>query len=277
MPEQGKHNTSTLSGVGHPSGGLADSLRPSSPQIKPPQRHCSNPRGWLWMRCKHGTNVLVPLKCGGCDACLERRRAKHVARISYAILEFPPCGKLEVTSTPGATWLDLMRAWQQMMRRIRQVAPGAEYAAIKEEGPDTGMLHLHVILTGWRYISQRQLSTWWLTYSGAPVVWIRRVASRYAAHYVAKHLTKGVDHMRNPVTYSRGFPRQEFEAPLQFICKCRRVPDDWQLTHVHGWGILLAQLAPGCDCFKDADPLHDGERAWLALISDRSPPRYPDG
>lgn len=253
------------------------SINLSDEEIKSPLRHCLHPRGWLWMRCKHGTDVLVPLKCGACEPCMERRSAKHIARIAAAAINYPPAAKYEVTSKPGTTWPEMMRAWQQMMRHIRTVSPKCEYAAVKEEGPLHGALHLHVILVHWRYIPQRQLSRWWRSLTGAGVVWIRRITSVNAAYYVAKHLGKDVYKMRNPVTYSRGFPREEFEAPLEFICKCRHYPHDMSLPFVHGWGMLIGDLAPGCDCFEGAEPMTDGNYMWLALISDRWPPRYPGG
>lgn len=273
MQAQEEHHTSTLAGAGGPSDRLVDSVRPDSLKIKPPSRHCERPRGWLWMRCPHGTDVCVPLKCGHCDACLERRKAKHVARICYAIYEFGPAAQLEFTSRPGMTWPEIMRAWSKMIALIREVNPAAQYAAIKEAGPETGMVHLHVIIVNWKYILQRDLSRWWEKLTGAPVVWVQRVTSSNAAFYVAKHLTKDVARMRNPVTYGRGFPKHAFQPALKFICKMDHMFDDWPLTAVHGWGILIRELAPGCDCFPDARPLHDGERAWLALCCHRWPRR----
>lgn len=246
-----------------------DALIADSAQPTPPERHCLSPKGWLWMKCRHGTDVLVPLKCGHCDPCLERRRAKHIARIIYAVNDWGPGRTLELTSRPRTPWPVVMRAFSNLLRRIRQIAPATQYAAAKEEGPDTGMKHLHVVLINSGYLPQSKLSAWWNHYLGAPVVYIRKITSNNAAYYAAKHVTKEAQRQRNPVTYSRGFPSQPFRQELIPYMRIRRIPDWLSLTHQQGWGMIIGQHAPGCDCFPDAQPIHDGERIWLDLHSAR--------
>lgn len=262
-----RHTVPDPRGGAGKAGHLIDNSTTPVAEVKPPNRHCENPRGWLWMRCPHGTDVVVPMKCGKCDACLQRRRAKHIARICYGIYEFGPAAKLELTSRPGATWKEIMRAWSKMIARIRETVPDAQYAAVKEAGPDTGMLHLHVIVVRWKYILQRQLSSWWDDFMGAPVVWVRKVDSSNAVYYVTKHITKDVARMRNAVTYSRGFPKHVFEPTLEYVMKMSHIPDDFVLTAVHGWGILMGDIAPNCDCFPGRQPIEPEERLWLASHS----------
>ncbi|MBA7633563.1 hypothetical protein ES703_41131 [subsurface metagenome] len=179
---------------------------------------------------------------------------------------------LTVTSLPGADWPHVMRAWSHLVRQIRKVAPATQYAVIKEVGPDTGMLHLHAILLFSKYLPQSDLSNWWEHYSGASIVDIRGITSAGSIRYLAKHITKQVDQLRNPVTYSRTFPVEEFEQTLELICRMPRIPDDFTLTHVHGWGMLLGQLAPDCTCFKQLTDIEPEERLWLASHSHPSWP-----
>lgn len=267
-----QHPNQTLTGAASEAGHVIDKVPKPPHAVNSPHRHCSAPRGWLWAQCSHGTHVHVPLKCGKCEACLERRRAQHTARMAYAIAEFPPTRLLTLTSHPGTDWPQIMKGFASLVRRIRKTAPDTQYAAIKERAPRNQIKHLHVVLVNSAYIPQADLSKWWQHYNGAKIVDIRKIYSTAAVGYISKHLTKQSQQFRNPVTYSRHFPKQPFESTFEIIMKVDHIPDATILTGVSGWGTLVGPLAPDCDCFTDLVDLTDGERIWLASHCPRSPP-----
>lgn len=147
------------------------------------------------------------------------------------------------------TWPDIMKAWNKLKTRLRLQMPSLQYVTAKEEGPKTGMKHLHVVLFSWQYVPQAQLSEWWQSYTGAWSVGIQRVDGEHAARYVAKHFGKVNPLTRRVVSFSKHWPKlscpdYHFEAepaydvPLNVYCLATS-PDGWKLEF----------LTPGCHCF----------------------------
>lgn len=184
---------------------------------------------------------------------------------------------LTLTSLPNTSVTDMMAAWNRFKTALRRVAGGFEYAAIKEFGSTTGMLHLHVVLTGWSFIPQHTLSAMWRKASrGAFVVDIRSIpdperTARYVAKYVSKTIAR-ID-VRKAVTYSRGWPKlaerearwhatgEEWDSPTA-------PPKRWDAVLAGG---ALVSVDRGCECVSEtghpyaaADVLRDLERQRLS-------------
>jgi len=246
---------------------------------------CSNPAGYLRVRCSHGSEVWVPRRCRRCDECVTLHRLGVVARIRAGI-ESDPTGAalLTVTSLKGTTPEELMKAWNRFRLWLRRQAPSVQYAAVKERGAG-GMWHLHVVLLGWPYVPQAKIAAAWRKASGgAYVVDIRRIdhagkAASYVAKQVAGYLTKALrGDVKKRVTYSRGFPK-EAEGPE----KWELVGEEWPHKFpppsagsvvLPGGGVVV--LSRGCECVARAAPAsYDQHRRWWALMAGRS--AYRDG
>lgn len=242
--------------------------------LQPPSGHCLEPYGWVSAECDHGSRIHVPMTCGRCGPCLERRAWTHRCRIHYAVGRDGPASMLTLTSRPGTTWPQIMRAWQSLVRTLRRDAPSLEYVCVKEFGPDRHMKHLHIITLHPSYIPQATLSQLWSKYLGAPIVWITHVDPARGATELAKYLTKPPPRGLRTITYSREFPEQEFPHNFHFRGRRTDIPDDMALTATLACGILVETVAPGCTCLPDCPPITPGERAWLALLSrpSRAPP-----
>jgi len=227
---------------------------------------CQSPRGWRVVSCPHGSLVWVPSRCRRCDGCAELRRRRIARRIRMGLRLLDPSSStaamLTLTTRPRTSPRSLMRYWNAMRQWLRRRLPDLEYVAVKEYGSLSGMIHLHVIVTGWVYIHQSELSDAWRRLAdGAFRVDIRRLygpedlAARYAAKYVAKAL--GSRYSRKVVTYSRGWPRPE-SGPSWRLTPWRTSspdrPNPLVTTAELGGGALLFALADDCSCLMDLDP-----------------------
>ena len=153
---------------------------------------------------------------------------------------------LTLTSRPGMTVERMMRAWNRYKGWLRRQVPGVQYAAVKEFGTASGMLHLHVVLVGWRRVSQRELSARWERCSGARVVDIRKVEVEdggQAARYVTKYVGKGLAgrDLRQMVSFSRGWVKDAFDKG-----PWRATGERWERSGSPAVGRLLATLGAGC-------------------------------
>jgi hypothetical protein len=165
-----------------------------------------------------------------------------------------------------------MRAFQHLIKFLRKTSPDLAYAACKEEGSDTGMRHLHVVLIGFQYTPQSSIARRWRELTGAFVVRIERLRSDRAGYYVAKYVSKDLDAARKHVTYSKNFP------PLP--------PSDLKAAHVAETSYLgpsnvaiwtpmpgiVQTLVEGCRCFGEPHPVTMDEHRWLRFLQDHSPP-----
>lgn len=210
--------------------------------------------------------MAIPMVCNRCDTCLRHRAAIAAAKIRAA-LEWTGGGvMLTLTSRRGRTWPEMMKAWTQCVRLIREDAPEAQYACIKERGKKTGMRHLHVILVYWHYIPQARLSAWWKALNGSPVTWIQKVDPAKGAHYVAKYVRKGPPPNQRSIHCSLGFPHWKHVSSWRFLGKIAGVPDDCPDLRCTPAGAVVLHWAH-CDCIpENAERLTWGERMWLALL-----------
>lgn len=156
---------------------------------------CEHLKGWRVFECEHGNVVHVPLTCRACGPCVARRMASLEARIIRGVLESGADRVyfLTLTSLPGATWAEIMRAWQKMASWIRRRYPAMQYACRKDVGASGVNYHLHVVMVHAGYIDQQLYSSKWAALVGAPVVWIRRLRGkgvRDVAQYVTKYVTQ---------------------------------------------------------------------------------------
>jgi hypothetical protein len=222
--------------------------------------------------------MAIPMVCNRCDTCLRHRAAIAAAKIRAA-LEWTGGGvMLTLTSCRGRQWPDMMKAWTQCVRLIREEAPEVQYACIKERGKKTGMRHLHVILVYWHYIPQARLSAWWKALNGSPVTWIQQVDPAKGAYYVSKYVRKGPPPNQRSIHCSLGFPHWKHVSLWRFLGKIAGIPDDAPDVRCTPAGAVVLHSAH-CPCIpQNAEKLTWGERMWLALLwplSSRQPQAEP--
>lgn len=171
---------------------------------------CRSPAGWLQVGCGHGSVVWVPLRCRHCRGCIEGHLRRVRARLKHGLNELGgDCAMLTLTSMPGMSWVEVMKAWNKLRGWLRKRVPDLEYAAIKQEGSVAGMRHLHVVLGRWRYVEREAIKREWERLTGAYMVDIRRKGASGAVNYVVGYVTSKLEgsDLRKRVTYSRGFPK----------------------------------------------------------------------
>jgi hypothetical protein len=79
--------------------------------------------------------------------------------------------------------------WNALRTEINDRYPGLSYVWIRHEGDENGRPHLHLLVD--RYLPQETLSVLTERVGLGPVVDIRRVNARNAAHYLTSYLGKG--------------------------------------------------------------------------------------
>ena len=226
------------------------------------------------MMCGHANRVWLPRRCRQCGGCRTARRFKALARIHAGLDEAADVAFLTLTTTPGADWPKTMRRWQQMVRWLRRASPQLEYVAVKELGGRHGMLHLHILLTGYRFTAQPRISAEWRRLTGAWVVNVQRVRTDQAASYVAKYIGKGDAVAKKTVTYSSKWPKLPPSSvhlvPLRELGP--EGPTTVRLSTSKG-GFVEA-YEETCDCFGTVRPTSIGEHLWLKSLPGRSPPGF---
>lgn len=241
---------------------------------------CTNPYGWVLVRCAHGSEGVVPARCRRCDGCRAFHRTNVFRRISVGLEAAESAALLTLTSLPGTTVPDMMKAWNRFKAWLKKRVPNLEYAAVKEFGGVSGMLHLHIAVVGWEFVDQRDLSAAWERASGARVVDIRRIKQGGAnvAGYVAKYIGKqlGVEgrDLRKQVTYSRGWPKDaDPHDAWHFAGETSQalLPP----ANVTGWALpggMLLTIDRGCECVASAQRWGLGGELHLWRLSRRIPP-----
>jgi len=161
------------------------------------------------------------------------------------------------TSRPGSTWADVMKAWQRLLLYLRRkYGLRCEYVAVKEAGGKTGMLHLHCILLGWRWVPWAAVSAEWERLTGAWHVWvsaIRTSSQSEIARYLSKYLTKeAMVGARKAVTYSEQWPRREWQRPAMFdVTMYSEAPVPRPIVAETDRGLLVEHWGAhgSCECF----------------------------
>jgi hypothetical protein len=213
------------------------------------------------MTCPHGAVIVNPVACRNCDWCMGTRQRKVIGDALYSS-EYKNhranLAMLTLTSARGAEWPALMRRFQSLMKWIRKRGP-VHYIAAKEEGKETGMKHLHVIIFGWRYIPWIAISKAWQSRTGAWGIYIKKV--KHTAYvgdviaYVTKYVTKQIGGMLGTlkhVTYSANFPRRK-SVDLVVIGTMRQIPDTPQELLELKRTIQRSHARPdvACGCFSE--------------------------
>ncbi len=211
--------------------------------------HCERPKGWLLIRCSHGSTIYKPLRCRHCNGCLTYKTSLQIARLAVGLQQSTDIAFLTLTSLPHTDWTRMMKAWTSFCRMLRKHAPALQYAAVKEAGPKTGMKHLHVIITNAPFIPWQTLSAAWKARTGAWNVSIQRVNGPSAIRYITKHSWKGFVHGRKNITYSQHWPPLTSTHPITDCQTLCGPPTDrlWQAVMPDGTHVEF--LAPDCNCW----------------------------
>lgn len=235
--------------------------------------YCEHPKGWTLIQCHHGTRLWVPVRCRKCHPCRLAKVGVQIAKITAAIdlLNWPVL--VTLTSKPDMTWPLFMRKWTIFVRWMRSTYPNAHYAAVKEEGLDKGMKHLHVVLLGIKWFPQQKLSREWESLTGAWNVDIRRINPGHLPGYLLAYLSKPFAGARKQVTYSTFFPKLPPQQGWRTVGKL----DAWH-TPTHFIGIsegrgLVDNWGEGCTCIPPPRRLTLFESSWLEFTL--GPWRHP--
>lgn len=228
--------------------------------------YCLNPRAWAWYACVDQTSLRVPLRCRNCPGCDTNRRDITIARISAGLTPGQPSAFLTLTSLPATPWWRIMQAWTRLVAWLRKNNPHLQYALVKEQGPATGMKHLHAIVAPWHYIPWLKLSAQWRTLLGAWVVNVQRILGNGPTAYIAKYIAKGLANVKKHATFSRGWKKAPHpKNELRFLGLGYHPPTNAP-THVTPSGMLIYAPNGLCPCFPDARPLPTEEWEWLKSI-----------
>lgn len=157
--------------------------------------------------CNHGTRAWVPKRCRRCSPCQDATKRKHIARIVHGFEGHNWFVFLTLTSVPSTTWPKLMTGFTRFISHLRRTQPDLQYVAVKEEGSQTGMKHLHIIMHSWEWHSYSDLVATWQRLTGAQGVYIKRLETARVASYAAKYVGKGNIGARKLVTYSKLWPQ----------------------------------------------------------------------
>lgn len=197
-------------------GGVPDRRFPGDTGAEPPPRvplylvhsgnstRCVDSKAWIRVECRHGGVKWVLMRCRACSGCLSAKKGMMTAKVLSGLLAPRWVSLVTLTSMPSMTWPGIMRAFSALVRWMRRQLGPLEYACIKEEGANTGMKHLHVLVTGVPWVPYTLLSRAWQRLTSAWNVDVRRVWGGRLAAYVAKYVGKALE-IRKMVTFSRGF------------------------------------------------------------------------
>lgn len=231
-----------------------------------PNIRCENPKGWYRLQCVHGSICYIPLRCKRCQPCRNWKRGKNIAKVHAGLRGQSNIAFVTLTSLPGADWPFLMKRWSQLVAWLRRRMPSLQYACAKEEGPRSGMKHLHIAAINWDFLPQAELSSQWAKYTGAPVVDVRRTESDRVASYIAKHFAKTVPVSRKAMSFSKHWPREPHTPPTVVASFAWGLPVNMRPLAQARDGAQLQLLVRGCTCFSDRFDTPDPVQQALALL-----------
>ncbi len=261
------------SGASAPASRLDYLSRNSSKDVY--QTRCISPKGWLLIQCKHGSRIYKPLRCKQCEGCRAWRVKKLLGRISSYLNFATWTSFVTLTTRPGTPWPYIMRRWQSFVKALRKTYGQIEYVWVKEEGSNTGMRHLHAVLTGPKWIDKSLLRKLWFKRTGAFQVGIRRLDNSSGISHAAKYVVKSDVRLARAVGFSKGWPKLTFNSPdfevnnvfdpPVMTASRSRMPD----------GTIVDFHAPGCDCFPALSAARDQGVVDQVLHKGLSPPLQP--
>ena len=132
-----------------------------------------------------------------CYCCAHRMRMNLIEELEQLVEDRPEMRRLLTITiepeTAPASKADqhqyLTERWNALRTEINDRYPGLSYVWIRHEGDENGRPHLHLLVD--RYLDQTALSVMTERVGLGPVVDIRRVDARNAAHYLTCYLGKG--------------------------------------------------------------------------------------
>ncbi len=152
--------------------------------------------------------------------------------------------------------------------------PDLQYACARETGAYNGMLHYHLILTGWRYTPFETLSQLWASRSKAWVINIQRVRYESVAAYIAKYVSKNPAIKAKHVTYSAHWPKLVPLSKIGTRYGSITLPNTPTPIAQTTTGALLEKVAPNCYCWGAYERTSLDTLLWLMSLQGRSPPQY---
>lgn len=217
----------------------------------------------------------MPRRCRQCPACKRAAKAKHIARIINGFDGQNYFVHLTLTSVPSATWPLIMTGFTRLVSHLRKSQPALQYVAVKEEGADTGMKHLHVIFHSWVWHNYDDIVAHWQRLTGASGVYIKRKPNTMIAGYAAKYVGKGMVNARRIVTYSAHWPKLPKDNTWRVV-GYETLPTftpPTSLEDANGW--LLENYPPSCYDVIDVQIMHLETYSWLRSIQVRSWRQHP--
>lgn len=173
---------------------------------------------------------------------------------------------LTLTSVPERTWPEIMTGFTRFVEYLRLTQPELQYVAVKEEGKDTGMKHLHIIFRSWIWHNYDDMVAHWKKLTGAHGVYIKRKPTEALAGYAAKYVGKGLISARKAVTYSKLWPKLPVNKawiPMGHESSTLFEPPAWMEDDS---GKLLENVPPQCYHVGEITLLTLHTIAWLKSI-----------
>ena len=106
----------------------------------------------------------------------KRRRGRALQRCLTGLGQHPDkywrYAFVTLTSSPAAP-MDIQRSWRKLHERMRRRGWAGRYIRITERGPNTGMVHIHMVIES-IWLDQKWLSKQWKDIHNSPVVDVRR-------------------------------------------------------------------------------------------------------
>ena len=143
--------------------------------------------------------TTAPFRCSSwrCYCCAHRMRMNLIESLECLVQERPEMRRLlTITIAPEtapASKADqhahITARWNALRTELKDRHPGLSYVWIRHEGDQHGRPHMHLLVD--RYLDQTMLSMMAERVGLGPVVDIRRVNARNAAHYLTSYLGKG--------------------------------------------------------------------------------------
>lgn len=209
---------------------------------------CTDIKGWCRVSCEHGAVYWRPLRCRKCRGCLAFKTCRITGTIINGMEGAEWTQMVTLTTTPGTKWVSIMLSWQAFIRWARMRWGRFEYAAVKQEGSNTGMKHLHVIMVGGAACQPREVSDYWKGLTGAWNIDVKEITGAEVAGYVSRYVAGGIAQVAKAVTFSRGWLRsgkpQETASPV-----IRRALDlSWCWVDETRSGVLVEYWSPEGEC-----------------------------
>ena len=175
----------------------AETSRHSCSGDDPDRYDCRSVYRNMEMEADDGSTAPFRCKSWRCYCCAHRMRMNLIESLEQLVAERPEMRRLlTITISPEtaprskeAQHAYITDRWNVLRTEINDRYPGLSYVWVRHEGDQHGRPHLHLLVD--RYLDQGMLSDLTERVGLGPVVDIRRVNARNAAHYLTSYLGKG--------------------------------------------------------------------------------------